>query len=576
MSRLMKRFPLITVCMLTVFLAVAGQAWAIGGPVFLSGDDADDGGHCQHSSCGQLYGKALKFVVENSQSSGTGILAIGVNSSRALTGFNSWRSVANGGPGVGVPVTHARSTAQITGANFSNYAAIYIPSDRNTSGGINPTQLSALNTRQADIADFVNQQGGGLMALTEAASGGAKYGWLPFPLTDANITHSSNARYRATADMSIIVPGITPSHLNHGCCYHTVFTGPPGFSGLRVLAYDDHNNNGQFDGPSVDHVLILGGVQITIQGNIGLTPPTALLGTGDTHTVTAAAEDGNPLAPAAGVTVTFTVSAGPNAGASGSCNSAGCTTDAAGNVSFSYVGTNVGTDSIVATFVDANGNTQTSNTVNAEWEQRNLPPVADAGPDQTVEATGATTAVTLDGSGSSDPDGDPLTYAWSGDAIASGVGPVVNLPIGTHTITLTVDDGNGETDTDTVTIVVEDTTAPTVDLDCIDKLWPPNHKMVDASTISVSDAGDADPSVTIVVTSDQPLNDTGDGNTEEDWEVSEDNGEWSVSLRAERAGNIGARTYTITVTATDASGNSTTETCEVVVPHDQSKGKSGK
>ena len=40
----------------------------------------------------------------------------------------------------------------------------------------------------------------------------------------------------------------------------------------------------------------------------------------------------------------------------------------------------------------------------------NVPPLADAGPDQTA-AVGAT--VSLSGAGSSDPNGDPLAYAWT-------------------------------------------------------------------------------------------------------------------------------------------------------------------
>jgi hypothetical protein len=90
------------------------------------------------------------------------------------------------------------------------------------------------------------------------------------------------------------------------------------------------------------------------------------------------------------------------------------------------------------------------------------PPVAEAGPDQTVERTGAAGAqVTLDGSASYDPDGDPLTYSWSwaGGGSASGVSPAVTMPMGTTTVTLQVSDG-ALSDTDTVDITVEDTTAP--------------------------------------------------------------------------------------------------------------------
>lgn len=93
----------------------------------------------------------------------------------------------------------------------------------------------------------------------------------------------------------------------------------------------------------------------------------------------------------------------------------------------------------------------------------NAPPVANAGLDRTIEATAPNTSVTLDGTASTDPDGDALTYTWTGPfGTATGAQPTVLLPLGTHTITLTVDDGNGETDSDTVVIKLVDTTAPAV------------------------------------------------------------------------------------------------------------------
>ncbi|MBM3810450.1 MAG: hypothetical protein FJW20_02320 [Acidimicrobiia bacterium] len=65
----------------------------------------------------------------------------------------------------------------------------------------------------------------------------------------------------------------------------------------------------------------------------------------------------------------------------------------------------------------------------------NDPPVADAGPDQIGAAAGT---ITLDGSASFDPDGDPITYAWSQIA-----GPAVTLsaPTAART-TFTAAEGN--------------------------------------------------------------------------------------------------------------------------------------
>jgi hypothetical protein len=95
----------------------------------------------------------------------------------------------------------------------------------------------------------------------------------------------------------------------------------------------------------------------------------------------------------------------------------------------------------------------------------NQPPVADAGPDQTVEQTSAQGAmVTLNGTGSSDPDNDTLTYYWNWTGgSATGATPTALFPVGNTTVTLTVADSQYNA-TDAVNVIVlADTTAPVVD-----------------------------------------------------------------------------------------------------------------
>ena len=97
-------------------------------------------------------------------------------------------------------------------------------------------------------------------------------------------------------------------------------------------------------------------------------------------------------------------------------------------------------------------------------------PMADAGPDQTGVREGA--LVTLDGSGSSDPDDDPLKYRWNqyrGERVALSSRDVVN-PTFTAPRELTADvvlnfrllvtDPSGRFDSDTVTITVEQGSSP--------------------------------------------------------------------------------------------------------------------
>jgi hypothetical protein len=97
----------------------------------------------------------------------------------------------------------------------------------------------------------------------------------------------------------------------------------------------------------------------------------------------------------------------------------------------------------------------------------NVPPVANAGPDQMVfDETGSGSVVaTLEGRGSRDPDGTVSTWVWSenGSTIATGSNPQVTLSLGTHTILLTVTDNSGGTHTDTVVIVATNNHPPVAD-----------------------------------------------------------------------------------------------------------------
>jgi uncharacterized repeat protein (TIGR01451 family) len=97
-------------------------------------------------------------------------------------------------------------------------------------------------------------------------------------------------------------------------------------------------------------------------------------------------------------------------------------------------------------------------------------------------------------------------------------------------------------------------------------LWPADHRMQDVQvSYTVSDnCGTA--KVTLSVTSNEPANGLGDGDTGPDWEVVGPN---AVRLRAERSARGSGRVYTITITATDSAGNASTQTVNVTVPHNR-------
>lgn len=101
---------------------------------------------------------------------------------------------------------------------------------------------------------------------------------------------------------------------------------------------------------------------VTLTG-ISLSPATSTNPVGGSHTVAAFVYTIPGITPIAGATVHFAVSSGPNAGASGSA-----VTDGTGHASFTYSDSGgAGTDTIVATFTDAQSVVHTSNTAYKTW-----------------------------------------------------------------------------------------------------------------------------------------------------------------------------------------------------------------
>jgi serine protease AprX len=87
----------------------------------------------------------------------------------------------------------------------------------------------------------------------------------------------------------------------------------------------------------------------------------------------------------------------------------------------------------------------------------NQPPVANAGPDQTVRANRRGKGTfTLDGRASSDTDGTITSYVWRRGNNLVGTGPTLTLTrgVGSYTFTLTVTDNGGLTSSDSSVVTV--------------------------------------------------------------------------------------------------------------------------
>jgi endonuclease G len=267
--------------------------------------------------------------------------------------------------------------------------------------------------------------------------------------------------------------------------------------------------------------------------------------------------------------ITFSIVSGPTNGSLGSISAPTCT-DYACSATVTYTpGPNYhGADSFTFKVSDGTNDSNTS-TVSITVTPVNDAPVANAGADQTVECGNG---VTLDGSLSTDVDNDELSYEWREGTNVLGTGVTLNTQLGSgsHTITLKVTDTSNASSEDTVVINVIDTTAPTLTSNGhVISLWPVNKKYhqitVSDLVANASDSCDTSVNLSSVVIA-QVSSDEGNASNN-DIVVGADCR--SVQLRADRNGNGNGRVYTITFTVSDAAGNTTTLTRQVLVPHNQ-------
>jgi hypothetical protein len=243
-----------------------------------------------------------------------------------------------------------------------------------------------------------------------------------------------------------------------------------------------------------------------------------------------------------GATVTYTAPSGPG---TVTCNHP--------SGSFFDVGT---------TTVTCTSTTAPSCTFHVTVNDEELPTIT-APPDITV-AAGPSCSAFISNLGS------PIVGDNCGPTVVSVSAPL-NFPLGTTDAIWAVGDNHGHTNTAIQHVTVVDNTAPAVSAVTVTPavLWPPSHKMADVTlTYSASDNCSTANCTISGITSNEPLNGLGDGNTSADWEIVDSH---HVRVRSERSGGGNGRVYTIAIRCVDGGGNATTRTATVKVPHSQRK-----
>ncbi|MEE8575130.1 MAG: hypothetical protein V3T30_06935 [Thermodesulfobacteriota bacterium] len=208
----------------------------------------------------------------------------------------------------------------------------------------------------------------------------------------------------------------------------------------------------------------------------------------------------------------------------------------------------------------------------------NTPPTVVAAGAGTYEVA---TDIALNGT-VSDYDGDQLTYEWFIDTVSFSIGTVSTpaggapvaipsdnivggLSLGSHLLILVVSDGIAAPVSSSVVVNVVDTTVPTLaPVSSHSILSPPDKKLVGITiTANHADNSGVLPALSVSIVSSEA-----EGATVDSFIINIDQatGVIDIQLRAERDAGGAGRTYTVTITATDASGNFSTADVIVTVP----------
>lgn len=322
-----------------------------GGPVVLDGMDP-----VCHSEVGQATDGYIRTVLasidaQTTNSSSSGIAVIGSDANTATCGRALGDMMATYLSAITpAPAVSYYGSAEDIDAFFSALdahtvapALIWIPDNWSNSAPSDPVQ-TALTSHASGIADFVNA-GGGLFSNFGA------YGWLTALLPDAVFNgEGCNGGPAVTEAGHQAFPELTDALVE--ACWHGYFSGDTDtLVPLVDWPYPDDSS------PRVG--VAIGGASVTLPSDFTAAAPQGAQRVGTTANISVTVKDSRHQ-PMEGVSVSFSVDSGPDAGSSTTVS-----TDSTGVSTFAIVGAATGTD-VISADATVNGTPKSAST-SVKW-----------------------------------------------------------------------------------------------------------------------------------------------------------------------------------------------------------------